>query len=124
MSKSILTSDMRKSIGAAHKAYDAHVKSMEAVAGHLEELAESKEGAEADHGAMSSKCKEAFAKAEESHKALGESVKAMHTAITNEKDEAAEGDDEPAEPADDGSAPLPTDPEEKALVLAFQKALA
>jgi predicted trehalose synthase len=111
---------MRKSITAAHKAYDGHVKALEGVAGKLEELADSGEGKEADHGSMSVGCKEAFAKAVESHGNLGEAIKSMHKAITNEDDDEGK----PADENGDGSAPLPEDDDsQKSLIEGFTKAL-
>lgn len=126
MPKSILTGEQRKAIDGARSAYEAHVKALTGVAGHLEELAESPEGGEADHGSMCAKCHAAFTGAADSHAKLGDAIKAMHVAITNHEPEGAEGDgegDAGADPADgdDGSAPVQTDPEAKALVAAFEK---
>ena len=132
MSKSILTSDMRKAIDGAKSAHEAHVKALDAVATHLEELSVSKEGAEADHATMCGKCFAAFKKSADAHAALGEAVKGMHKAITNadvEEDREGEGNEPEAgkEPDGDegqgegGSEPLPTEPEAKALVLQFRK---
>jgi hypothetical protein len=136
--KSILTSDARKAIDGARSAYEEHVKALGGIATHLEELAASGEGEEADHGAMCTKCHAAFTKAMESHEKLGESIKSMHKAVTNQdledetepatdgtdpkKDEgAAGGADGDADDGGDGSAPLPTDPEAKAFVLRMRQ---
>ncbi len=113
MPKSILTSGMRKAIATAHKAYDGHVKALDGLAGHLEELSDSGEGKEADHDSMSTACKESFAKAVETHGKLGEAIKGMHKAITDEDDEAEGGDGD-----------MPEDDETKKSILeGFTKAL-
>lgn len=130
--KSILTSEHRKLMDGAAKAYEGHVKSMEAVKGSLEELSAGKEGEEADHGAMAGKCMKAVEDAGTSHAALAESVKALSSALpagqAEEKEELEEGAPEAAAATDgvtgneDGSAPLK--PEEmKAFTEAYQKAM-
>lgn len=124
MGNTILTSDHRKAIEGATKAYEAHVKSMESVQGALDELSEGKDGAEADHGAMSEKCMKAFTAADGTHKALGEAIKAAHKSITNASDDAEEGEPAGEDAADEGSPKLPEGPEAKSVRLAYQKAFA
>lgn len=135
--KSILTSDHRKLIDGAAKAYEGHVKSMEGIKASLEDLSASKEGSEADHGAMAAKCMKAVADAGTSHAALGEAVKSLSTALpagdeqaeqTDKKDELAEEAPAPAAGSDgqagneDGSAPV-DDQEMKQFTEAYQKAM-
>ena len=142
MGNSILTSDSRKAIDAAKNAFEDHQKNLEAVASHLEELAASKEGAEADHGSMCAKCHAAFGESAKSHMALGDAIKDMHVAITGQDpagDDSGNDDGQPTEEAmpaagpaagtanpagDGGSPPLPADPEQRAFVLKFRNQLA
>ncbi len=126
MPKSILTSDQRKAIKAAADAHDAHIKAMEDASGTLEELASSKAGAEGDFGGMCMKVYSAYKKSGETHAAFGDSLKAMHKAVTNTDIEGeGEGGDEEVElEGEAGSPPMDDAATEKALTEKFQKALA
>ena len=118
MGKTILTSESKKAITRAGKAYEAHAKKLEAVAGHLDELAEVGDGVEGDHGAVSAKCMKAMEAATESHKALQDAVKAMHKSVTN--DDSEDDEEDGAQPGtgttQDGGTPAVNDTDaEKAL---------
>ena len=120
--KTVMSGDQKKAIDGALSAHEAHIKSMDGLAGHLEELSEAASaGKEADHASMSTKCHAAFQKSLESHKALGEAIATAHKAITGQEPEGEVEPGEPAEP-EEGTEPV-SDGEAKSFMDAFEKAM-